>query len=31
MRWYRPLEGQASDLTVVVRREDRNDEGAATP
>jgi hypothetical protein len=25
------LEGQASDLTVVVRREDRNDEGAATP
>jgi len=24
------LEGQASELTVVVRREDRNDEGAAT-
>jgi hypothetical protein len=25
------LEGQASDLTVVVRREDRSDEGAAAP
>jgi len=25
------LEGQASELTVVVRKVDRDDEGAATP